>query len=164
MPSQRLGPLRLCHINAQSMINKTDEIQHFLTTRSIYVCSINETWLHPSKTFNLRNYQIFRRHKRGGVCFLVHNSFLCEQLIFPFSQTEEILAIRLHGVSKDKQDIVVATSSHLHEPAPITSRPTPQSAHRRRPERPPPPLGQPTKLPKRRSDRTANAGRGPRPP
>ena len=125
IPSQRLGPLRLCHINAQPMINKTDEIQHFLTTRSIRVCSINETWLHPSKTLNFRNFQIFRRDRLtqgGGVCLLIHNSILCEQLIFPFSQIEEILAIRLHGVSKDKQDIVVAT---YYNPPQATFNPVP---------------------------------------
>ena len=125
MPRQRLGPLRLCHFNAQSMINKTDEIQHFLTTRSIHVCSINETWLHPSKTLNFPNYQIFRRDRQtqgGGVCLLVHNSILCEQIIFPFSQIEEILAIRIHGVTKDKQDIVVAT---YYNPPQATPNPAP---------------------------------------
>ena len=107
------------------MTNKTDEIRHFLTTRSIHVCSINETWLHPSKTLNFPNYQIFRRDRQtqgGGVCLLVHNSILCEQIIFPFSQIEEILAIRIHGVTKDKQDIVVAT---YYNPPQATPNPAP---------------------------------------
>ena len=125
MSSQHTGPLRLCHINAQSMLNKTDEIQHFLTTRSIQVCSINETWLQPSKMLKFHNFQIFRLDRKthgGGVCLLVHNSILCELLNFPFSLTEEILAVRLHGVTKDKQDIVVAT---YYNPPQTTFNPIP---------------------------------------
>ena len=125
MPRHQPGPLRICHFNAQSMSSKLEEIKHFLATNSIHICSINETWLKPGKTLNFPFYKIFRKDRStqgGGVCLLVHESIVCEQINFPFILTEEILAVRLHAITKDKQDIVVAT---YYNPPQCTFNPAP---------------------------------------
>jgi len=110
MTRRNVSALKICHFNAQSIRNKIDELQHYMATAHIDVCAINETWLSKDDKLNVPGYTTSRRDRNstgGGVCFLVHNS-LKFNVILP-AQNEEILAIKVHDITTNRQDICIVT-------------------------------------------------------
>jgi len=83
---QRLG-LKICHLNAQSVLPKIDELRSIFIGSSIDIIMISETWLKP-KTFDsmvdLNGYNTFRWDRTtdrtsGGVKNITNASFLFHQ-------------------------------------------------------------------------------------
>jgi hypothetical protein len=64
--------LKICHVNAQSLIAHFDEFRHFATTNHFHVIAISETWLKPNivdANVAILGYSIFRSDRtiKGGV-------------------------------------------------------------------------------------------------
>ena len=75
--------LRVCHINAQSMIRKIDEFRYLFEKSGIEIICVSESWL--TKTFSdvfigLSGYKVFRADRDspgGGVAMFVRSNLKC---------------------------------------------------------------------------------------
>lgn len=82
LAKQRRG-IHICHINAQSLNNKTDEFRVTFENSSVDVICVSETWLvkgTPDSLVNLNGYRIFRADRdtrAGGVAIYVKDSIKC---------------------------------------------------------------------------------------
>ena len=72
--------LRICHLNARSLVNKIDEIRVFCETHLPHVLSLNKTWLHSSisdSKIQLHGFSLVRSDKtrrKGGVLSYVSSN------------------------------------------------------------------------------------------
>ena len=110
MPNSPFHLLRICHFNAQSILNKLGELEHFLVSQNIRICSVNETWLTPSKSLTIPNYQIIRKDRPtigGGVCLIIHNSINFQTI--DTASSEEILAINIKSTLKNHHDLAIVS-------------------------------------------------------
>lgn len=106
--------LNIAHLNIRSIRNKTAELIHFISTNSIDIMSVNETYLTPSVKISIKNYTILRRDrsnkKGGGVCLIVHQSIDHSIIdIDGLDNNDELLVIELPSVLVDQQKLVLAT-------------------------------------------------------
>ena len=66
------------HWNAEGVMNKKTELEHFLHEENINICCIQETHLRSNKPFKVRGYQCFRSDRpdrsKGGVLTLIRNN------------------------------------------------------------------------------------------
>lgn len=82
LAKQRSG-LRICHINAQSLNNKTDEFRLTFENSEIDIICVSETWLKkeiPDSRICLEGYKTFRADRQthaGGVAIFVKNNINC---------------------------------------------------------------------------------------
>ena len=66
------------HLNAQSINNKSSEINKYVSENKIDILSLNETWLKHNNNTNLellRNYHLLRNDRLtrgGGVAILIN--------------------------------------------------------------------------------------------
>ena len=64
---QRIG-LKICHINAQSLVRKIDELRFVMENSGIDIICISETWFVSSmwdNLFNMNGFQLFRADREG---------------------------------------------------------------------------------------------------
>ena len=75
--SKSKNGLKICHINAQSLVNKIDEFRHIFEKSGIHVICVSETWFRPdmsSNLFNVEGYKILRADRvghAGGVAIYI---------------------------------------------------------------------------------------------
>lgn len=75
--------LKICHINAQSLVNKMDEFRFIFENSDLHVICVSETWLSKSivdtmvamNGFNM--YRADRDDGYGGVAIYVKKGFTC---------------------------------------------------------------------------------------
>ena len=71
-------PFTIMHWNAESVMNKTTELEHILHEENINICCIQETHLQSNKYFKVRGYQCFKSDRtdrsKGGILALVRNN------------------------------------------------------------------------------------------
>ena len=95
--------IHLTLLNATSVKNKTAELLKFLTDHNIDIAIIMETWLKPSNTVKLNNYNIFRKdrplctnkHPGGGVLIAVRTNIPVEDTPRPSVSSIEFLSVKL---------------------------------------------------------------------
>ena len=100
--------------NATSVKTKNLEIQKFLTDQNIDIAIITETWLAPTDTFRLHNYNITRKDRAtadgkargGGVLIATHSSIQTDNIPQPHTTTMETATIRL----KIARDIIIGAA------------------------------------------------------
>ena len=82
LAKQRKG-IRICHINAQSLNNKTDEFRVTFENSFVDIICVSETWLMestPDSLINLNGYRTFRADRStrgGGVAIYVKDGIKC---------------------------------------------------------------------------------------
>lgn len=85
LAKQRVG-LNVCHINAQSLLNKIDEVRVIFENSAIDVICISETWLNESISDNLvslNGYKLFRSDRKelgGGVSIYIRDCISCKYI------------------------------------------------------------------------------------
>ena len=75
------------HINAQSLIPKSDEIKLLIENEYLDIFCISETWLQPNildDSISIKNYNIFRNGNSlishgSWACIYVKNIFTCKK-------------------------------------------------------------------------------------
>ena len=85
--NKRSDHIVIKHINAQSLIPKSDEIKLLIENEDLDILCISETWLQPNildDLISIKNYKVFRNdnplNSRGsGACICVKNIFTCEK-------------------------------------------------------------------------------------
>lgn len=76
--------LKICHINAQSLKNKVDELRSIFENSLVDIISISETWLNSNSSdssISLHGYKVFRADRvthGGGVAIYVKNEISCK--------------------------------------------------------------------------------------
>jgi len=84
----------IAHWNVRSIMNKRDEIEHFILTNNIDILAISETWLNDYITnaeLRIPNYSIVRQDRNrdgGGVMFYCRDSLRSIRVDFTFSNVE----------------------------------------------------------------------------
>ena len=103
--------IKILHFNAQSITPKAAELAHILATHNIDICSVNETWLSPTKHFSINNYTIIRKDRisdpHGGVCLLIHKDIQFDQIIPVCPAATEVVAVKIKDLSN--RETIVAT-------------------------------------------------------
>lgn len=75
--------LSICHLNAQSLRNKTDELRYIFEESNVDVICISETWLDNTVSdsmVSICGYKVFRSDRAthaGGVCIYVKTKMKC---------------------------------------------------------------------------------------
>jgi len=118
---QKTG-LRICHINAQSLKNKMDELRHIFEGSLFDVICVSESWLVPhlnNGLFSIRGFKLFRcdRSKRvletsaqrgnvgGGVVVYVRECYKCR--VVCKSDNAELFEYLLLNVNNDNVSMLV---------------------------------------------------------
>lgn len=106
---QRDRGLRVCHINAQSLLPKIDEFVHAFENSLVDVICVSETWLKPHVSDNLvavKGYRCFRNDRSGriggGVAVYIKSHFKSRVVSVSdaHSETEYIFLETLIGSQK----------------------------------------------------------------
>jgi len=78
--------IHICHINAQSLCNKVDELRYIFENSSVDIVCISETWfssrLHDEQ-INMEGYQVFRSDRvshAGGVAIYSRKHLKCKRI------------------------------------------------------------------------------------
>ena len=94
MPTGSVSPLlscgssiTLCHLNAQSLVNKIDEVRAaLLDAKRPTVLGMSETWLNDTISdgeVSISSFSIYRKDRKGrrggGILVYVHNSCRCRR-------------------------------------------------------------------------------------
>jgi hypothetical protein len=94
--------------NAQSIRNKSLELENFLNSNKINICLLTETWLRQGDNLSLQNYFVYRndrignnpnkRNNGGGVAIAIRNDIAHIQL--PTLKTEiiETIGLEVNGI------------------------------------------------------------------
>ena len=123
---QKTG-LRICHINAQSLKNKMDELRHIFEGSLIDVICVSESWLVPylnNGLFCMRGFKLFRcdRSNRtleasnyrgnvgGGVAIYVRECFKCK--VVGKADNAELFEYLLINVNNDNKSMLVGCVYH----------------------------------------------------
>lgn len=84
--SYRSEGLKICHINAQSLMPKIDEFRDIFGCSKVDVICVSETWFSPyvnDKTYELNGYRLFRSDRchrsGGGVAIYVREGLVCKR-------------------------------------------------------------------------------------
>lgn len=88
------------HLNARSVVSKTDQLTHLLSNSNLDYLCLSETWLQQSTPFfPVPGYQCFRRDRvggrGGGVMIYVKDSIKCERITLDATDTLEHVAINV---------------------------------------------------------------------
>ena len=81
--NQRQG-LNICHINAQSLHKKVDELRHLCETSNIHIVCIFETWFRKEicdDLYSMRGFKLLRSDRNshaGGVAIYIRNNIKCK--------------------------------------------------------------------------------------
>ena len=83
--------LQICHLNAQSLVNKMDEFRYIVEASCIDIVCVSETWFSDNmhdKLFNVNGYKVFRADRMkqnvkrsGGVAIFVKNNIPCNLIV-----------------------------------------------------------------------------------
>lgn len=83
------------HLNIQSIISKTEQLEHLLTDSNIDYLCLTETWLTlntPTSVFTVPGYNVYRRDrskgKGGGVLIYMKDSIQSQQITIPENNLE----------------------------------------------------------------------------
>jgi len=118
---QKTG-LRICHINAQSLKNKMDELRHIFEGSLIDVICVSESWLVPNLNnglFSIRGFKLFRcdRSKRmlevscnrgnvgGGVAIYVRECYKCR--VVCKSDNAELFEYLLLNINNENKSMLI---------------------------------------------------------
>jgi len=106
---KRFKGLNICHINAQSMRRKTDELKFLFENSLIDLICISETWLTSyinDAQVKLDGYQIFRSDRdshAGGVAIYVKNGIKCKCVCSHAAESEiEYIFLEIYKVDSSK--------------------------------------------------------------
>ena len=78
--TQEKSGLKVCHINAQSLVHKIDELRYIFEKSGIDVICISETWFRPdmsSNLFKIYGYRLLRADRidhAGGVAIYLKSN------------------------------------------------------------------------------------------
>lgn len=81
--SKQINGLHVCHLNAQSLRNKMDELRYIFECSTVHIICVSETWFLPDlpdALFHLKGYRLFRADRSnhaGGVAIYVKNGLCC---------------------------------------------------------------------------------------
>ena len=71
-------PLKIMHINIQSLKGKIETLLSYMNENEIHIASINETCLTKEIKLNSSNFNLIRKDRMnkpgGGLCFLINSS------------------------------------------------------------------------------------------
>lgn len=106
--------LKICHINAQSIIPKIDEFRDLFEDSKVHVICVSETWLAEGlrdELCCLRGYRVFRSDRRGrvggGVAIYVREDIKCKLKCLSQAYSEiEYVFVELAG---DESKLLVST-------------------------------------------------------
>jgi len=85
--SSHKNGLKICHINAQSLLNKIDEFRSNFENSNVDIICISETWFSTSTSENLiklNGYKLFRSDREthaGGVAIYVKLGIQCKLIL-----------------------------------------------------------------------------------
>ena len=83
LKKQRKG-ITVCHLNAQSLVKKVDELKYLFEESGIEIICISETWFDqnmPDSVFCLNNYVLYRADRlkhAGGAAIYIKKSICCK--------------------------------------------------------------------------------------
>lgn len=103
--------LKICHINAQSLNNKTDEFRFVFETSGVDVICVSETWLVSSTPDSLicpsgyRTFRADRLRHAGGAAIFVKSNISCKLL--ETSRSDERVEYLFLEISSYGQKILV---------------------------------------------------------
>ena len=75
--------LNICHINAQSLNNKMDELRHLCDESEVDIVCVSETWFREEicdNMYRIEGFNIFRSDRKrhgGGVAIYIKNGIKC---------------------------------------------------------------------------------------
>ncbi len=122
---------QFCHLNAQSVKNKTHVIKDYLIEKDVQLCAITETWLKPQNDLEIAEITppgfkldpLHRPHNKAGGIAVIHNLKLKAKV-----------SEKGHFASYDYMDIYVPLGSDsirllviYHPPYNYLSNPVPDS-------------------------------------
>ncbi|GFY62038.1 putative RNA-directed DNA polymerase from transposon X-element [Trichonephila inaurata madagascariensis] len=95
---KRVRPLTIFSWNADSIVNKFNELENFVIEHDPDVIALQETMLRPCHSLNLPNYKTYRTdrltHRGGGMAILIKNSI-----------PHHILDIKTHSIENTTLNI-----------------------------------------------------------
>lgn len=124
--------LKLMSWNANSILNKKEELIDALTTHELGVALITETFLKPKNVFKVRNYSVYRSDRvtlGGGTAILINRDLKHHEVFLPKLSSLEANAVVLNTRKGDIRVISVykspATPLEVGDLDLIFSDPTP---------------------------------------
>lgn len=84
MLCKRRNELKVCHINAQSLVRKIDEFRFIFEDSNVDVICVSETWFRcdmPDDIFKVKGYRLFRADRQGhagGSCVYIKENVVCK--------------------------------------------------------------------------------------
>ena len=88
------------HLNARSVVSKSDQLIHLLSSSNLDFLCVSETWLQqstPVSVFSIPGYQCFRQDRLGGrgggVMIYVKDAIKCERIKLDTADDVECVAI-----------------------------------------------------------------------
>ena len=86
MSTEIKTPIKIMHLNSQSLKGKIERILSYMTEYGIHIASINETWLTKEIKLKTNNFNLVRKDRenksRGGVCLLIDSRISYETIDF----------------------------------------------------------------------------------
>lgn len=107
---QRNG-IKICHINAQSLNNKIDELRLTFENSCVDMVCVSETWLNdhtPDSLILLRGYKVFRNDRKtrgGGVAIYVRQGIKCK-LVHKSAAEEKIEQVFIEVTSNGEKLLI----------------------------------------------------------
>lgn len=104
--------LKICHINAQSLVRKMDELRYIFEGSGIDIICVSETWFSENMAdslFKINGFKIYRADRQGhagGVAIFVKNSIVCK--VFCKSTKDSVVEyLFLSVVNRDKKIFIL---------------------------------------------------------
>ena len=108
--------LKISHLNIRSVINKVDELKHFIYSNNVDIMSLNETFLTNNKNLFIEDYNVIRHDRAnrrgGGVCLIVHKSIEYNRINPIEYQNTEHVTITVKSIQNDS----ITISSYYNPP------------------------------------------------
>lgn len=114
--NSKSNQIKIMHLNSRSLKKKVPEIQDYIATNNIDICSINETWLRSGDKIKIPGFQILRRDRPcepgqkvngGGVAIIIRDSIAIQEI--QHTGPEEALTIRILKAASNNEDIDVTS-------------------------------------------------------
>lgn len=98
MSNCNIKQLNIAQWNAQSLLCNQHIFTHFLYEKSIHIAIVSETWLKPSQSLNIKNYNIERNdcgNTHNGVAIVIHKNIPYEKITTQFDNSLQNIVVSI---------------------------------------------------------------------